>query len=192
MAKSYEQSNQYFLNLFQTNRDKGIDAIYLAHKDYFINYLAQFYNRYEELEELYCDAVLVLNEKLISPSFQLTCSIQVYLNAIGRNQVFKRIKNPPIEMPWPENFTCEDWLQDVEFDGISEREYEIFRRLFQQMAEAKSKCYQIFQLFYYQELPMWEIAIELGYSSEANARNQKYQCLVRLREKIYKILKSNK
>lgn len=191
MAKTYDQSNQPFLDLFQANRDRGIDRIYIAHKDYFVEYLAQYYPMYEELEEVYSDAVVVLFEKLITPTFTLTCTIQTYLNAIGRNHVFKRMKNPPKEVSWPEDFICEDWLAEVEFSGISDREYEIFLRLFQKMAKAKSKCYQIFQLFYYQELPMWEIAIELGYSSEANARNQKYQCLVRLRENITKLLKSN-
>jgi DNA-directed RNA polymerase specialized sigma subunit len=56
------------------------------------------------------------------------------------------------------------------------------------MAAARSKCYQLFQLFYYQSRSMREIADELGYSSEANARQQKYKCLTRLRAHIDKLL----
>ena len=189
MAKSYDQSNQYYLGLFRANRKRGIDVIYLDHKQYFIQYLAQFYPIYSDLDMIYTDAVLVLIENLGRSSFQLTCTIQTYLNAIGKNQLFKKINREPEVSTLPEGFDCGDWLEDIELDGISPAEYAIFKKVFKQMAEARSKCYQIFQRVYYQGQAMKEIALELGYSSEANARQQKYKCLLRLKENIDKQLK---
>jgi DNA-directed RNA polymerase specialized sigma24 family protein len=89
----------------------------------------------------------------------------------------------------PGDFDCYDWLVDVELKDITPREYAIFVEVFKEMAEARSKCYQIFQRVYYQGQPMKEIALELGYSSEANARQQKYKCLLKLRAHIDKLLK---
>jgi DNA-directed RNA polymerase specialized sigma24 family protein len=125
---------------------------------------------------------------LSDSAFQLTCKIQTYLNAIGKNQLFKRINRQKEVSNLPDHFDCNDWLEDVELEDITAQEYAIFKEVFNKMADARSKCYQMFQLYYYQMSSMKDIAHELGYSSEANARQQKYKCLVRLREHINKRL----
>jgi DNA-directed RNA polymerase specialized sigma24 family protein len=131
---------------------------------------------------------MVLYENLFKPDFHLTCTIQTYLCSIGKNKLFKRINRQKEVSNLPDNFDCNDWLEDVELDGITPQEYSIFVDVFNKMAAAKSKCYQMFQLYYYQKSSMKDIAYVLGYSSEANARQQKYKCLVRLREHINKRL----
>lgn len=188
MAKTYDQSNQYYIDLIQDNSERGIDRIFLDHKQYCIKYLAQYYPIYSDLEEIYSDSVMVLYENLFKPDFHLTCTLQTYLCSIGKNQLFKRINRQKEVSNLPDGFDCGDWLEEVELDGISPQEYSIFVDVFNKMAEAKSKCYQMFQLLYYQKSSMKDIAHELGYSSEANARQQKYKCLVRLREHINKRL----
>ncbi len=188
MSKAQNLSNQHYLDLFQANRDFAIEQIYLDHKHYFVRFLAQYYPIQSDLDSLYSDAVLVFIEKLAQPSFRLTCTIQTYLNAIGKNQLFKMINREKEKSSLPDDFDSSDWLEDLELDGVSPEEYAVFTQVFQQMAEARSKCYQLFQLFYYQNLSMLEIALELGYSTEANARNQKYRCLLRLKEHIAKQL----
>lgn len=189
MAKTYDQSNQYYIDLIQANPERGVDRIFLDHKQYCIRYLAQYYPIYSDLEEIYSDAVMVLYENLFKPDFHLTCTLQTYLCSIGRNQLFKRINRQKEVSNLPDNFDCNDWLEDVELEDISPREYAIFKKVFNEMAEARSKCYQMFLLFYYQDCSMKKIAQKLGYSSEANARQQKYKCLLRLRAHIDKLLK---
>ena len=189
LAKSYEQSNQHYLDLFQANRKLAIDEIYLDHKPYFIHYLKQYYPINSDLDMIYTDAVLVLIEKLPNPLFQLTCTIQTYLNAIGKNKLFKLINREPELSTLPDGFDCSDWLDEIELDGISPLEYAIFKKVFNQMAEARSKCYEIFQRFYFHCQSMKEIANELGYGTEANARQQKYKCLLSLKKNIAKQLK---
>lgn len=188
MAQTSVPSNQYYLDLFRDGYERAIDQIYLDHKRYFIHYLEQYYPIYSDLEELYSDAVIVLYENLTKPTFELTCTIQTYLNGIGKNKLFKKINREPEVSNLPDGFDCSDWLEDVELEGISPQEIAIFTEVFNKMAAARSKCYQLFQLFYYQSLSMREIADELGYSSEANARQQKYKCLTRLRAHIDKLL----
>jgi RNA polymerase sigma factor (sigma-70 family) len=188
LAQTSVPSNQYYLDLFKARYERAIDQIYLDHKRYFIHYLEQYYPIYSDLEELYSDAVIVLCENLTKPTFELTCTIQTYLNGIGKNKLFKKINREPEVSNLPDGFDCSDWLEDVELEGISPREIAIFTEVFNKMAAARSKCYQLFQLFYYQSRSMREIADELGYSSEANARQQKYKCLTRLRAHIDKLL----
>ena len=189
LAKPYEQSNQFYLGLLKANHRLGVDQLYLDHKRYFIHYLEQYYPIYSDLDIIYSDAVLVLIEKLRNPDFQLTCTIQTYLNAIGKNQLFKQINREPELSNLPENFDCVDWLDELELDGITTEEYTIFKKVFDQMATARSTCYELFQLFYYQSLSMREIAFELGYGSEAVARQQKYKCLLSLKKIIAKHLR---
>jgi DNA-directed RNA polymerase specialized sigma24 family protein len=43
-------------------------------------------------------------------------------------------------------------------------------------------CKQVLESYYYHRKSMQEIALWLGYKNEQTARNQKYKCLLRLRE----------
>ena len=73
------------------DRRGGIELIHKRHKQYCIDFLLQYYPVREDIEEIYHDGILVLHDKLLDSSFQLTCSIQTYLNTICKNQLFKKI-----------------------------------------------------------------------------------------------------
>ena len=64
--------------------------IYNDHRGYSLRFMSKIHSDYEDIQDVYQDSVLVLYEKLKSPDFQLTHSIQTYLNSICRNQLITK------------------------------------------------------------------------------------------------------
>ena len=186
------QTNQEFIDLFKIDRLGGIELIYKKHRRYCIDFLLQYYPVRADIEEIYNDGILVLHDKLLEPSFELTCSIQTYLNKICRNQLFRKINRQKEFSSLPDEFDCDDWLEDEQTQGPGfDRELEVLRDELAKLARRGSKCYELFQLVYFEKYSMEEIADLLEYSSAANARNQKYKCLQRLKVHINRTLGSN-
>ena len=157
--------------------------IHKRHKQYCIDFLLQYYPVREDIEEIYNDGVLVLHDKLLDPSFELTCSIQTYLNTICKNQLFKKINRQKQFSSLPDEFNSEDWFEDEPTQGPDvERELEVLRQELNHMAASGKKCYELFQLVYFEKYSMAEIADLLDYTTAANASNQKYKCLQRLKK----------
>ena len=177
------QTNQEFIDLFKIDRLGGIELIYKKHKRYCIDFLLQYYPVRADIEEIYNDGVLVLHDKLLDPSFELTCSIQTYLNTICKNQLFKKINRQKQFSSLPDEFDSEDWFEDEPTQEPNvERELEVLRLELNHMADSGKKCYELFQLVYFEKYSMAEIADLLGYTTAANASNQKYKCLQRLKK----------
>jgi hypothetical protein len=69
--------------------------------------------------------------------------------------------------------------------------HSIFLEVVELMRTSANRCYEIFQLFYYREIGMQQIADRLGYTSAANVRQQKYKCLVKAKREIERRLNPN-
>ena len=186
------RTNQEFIDLFNIDRLGGIELIYKKHKCYCIDFLLQYYPVRADIEEIYNDGVLVLHDKLLEPSFELTCSIQTYLNTICKNQLFKKINRQKQFSSLPDEFDSDDWFEDELTQGPGlDRELEVLRDELTKLARRGSKCYDLFKLVYFEKYSMEEITDLLDYGTPGNTRNQKYRCLQRLKEHINRTLGSN-
>jgi len=63
----------------------ALSMVYEKHKEYCINFMKSMYDNRDEVKDIYQDAVIVFYENAIKPGFNLTCSIQTYLNSICKN-----------------------------------------------------------------------------------------------------------
>jgi RNA polymerase sigma factor (sigma-70 family) len=126
-----------------------------------------------------------------SPSFILTCSLQTYLNAICRNILLKQHRRQPINTSLSTEFELELAIEvDIDEEEYANRQ-SIFLEVVELMRTQANRCFEIFQLFYFREIGMQQIADLLGYTSAANVRNQKYRCLVNARREIERRLNLN-
>ena len=125
-------------------------------------------------------------------SFQLTCSIQTYLNTICKNQLFKKINRQKEFSSLPDDFDSDDWFEDEQTQGPGlDRELEVLRVELAKLARRGSTCYELFQLVYFEKYSMEEITDLLDYGTPGNTRNQKYRCLQRLKVHINRTLGLN-
>ena len=200
------KSDEVILTHLRDNVDY-LETIYTKHKTYCINFMRKMIN-YEDkddlLEDIYQDAVIVLYEKVLEGKFELTSTIQTYLNSVCRNQILRRNnlskKETPIDYylsdsenesgSYKYNEIITDWLS-TENDINNERVKAIVRSL-ELMKEAKGNCYEILTSFYYHKKSMQQIAEYFGYTNADNAKNQKARCQEKLKTLTYNTLKITK
>jgi RNA polymerase sigma factor (sigma-70 family) len=144
-----------------------------------------------DFEDVFQEACIVLLKKMENPSFVLTCSMQTFLNAVCRNILLRQYRRRPIQTSIDSEFEL-DLIIEVEMDEEENaHRHSIFLEVVELMRTSANRCYEIFQLFYYREIGMQQIADRLGYTSAANVRQQKYKCLVKAKREIERRLNPN-
>ena len=127
-------------------------------------------------EELFNDALVIMIEKVNSPSFVLTSKVSTYLFGIVRllwkNELRKQKKK--YELEWNDTLIVSE--DDIDYD--SEREM-YFKEMEVIIKKLSNKCQLIFERFYYKKESMKNIANALGFSSVNSAKTQKYKCMER-------------
>lgn len=163
-----------------------LDTIYTKHKSYCINFMRKMNAVDEEtLLDIYQDAIIVLYEKAQNFDFNLTCSIQTYLNSICRNQVLLRIgsKNKAINVDISDSEFDEgivDWFNDDVI--IEDNKFKSVISAMNKLKELGGRCHEILKRFWYQNQTMEKIAYEMDYSNADNVKNQKARCQKKLKE----------
>lgn len=171
----------------------ALTFIYEKHRDYCLKFMNSMFDDRDEIKDIYQDAVIVFYEKAITPEFQLTCSIQTYLNSICRNQVLVRLaklkKNVSASMIGNEGFleNLTDWFDDSHL--VTNDRVATLKRILTEMKASTSKCYEILVRFFYQNQSMEKIAQAMEYTNADNAKNQKYRCQEKLKSEMFKRLK---
>ncbi len=163
-----------------------LDDIYTKHKVYCLNFMRKMKAVDEEtLLDIYQDSIIVLYEKAQNIDFNLTCSIQTYLNSICRNQVLIRIgsKNKQISVDISDSEFDEDikdWFNDDQ--DIEDSKFKSVISAMSKLKELGGRCHEILKRFWYQNQSMEQIAYEMDYSNADNVKNQKARCQKKLKE----------
>jgi len=171
--KKLREDPQYFKN------------IYNDHRGYSLRFMSKIHSDYEDIQDVYQDSVLVLYEKLKSPDFQLTHSIQTYLNSICRNQLItKHRKNSRMYKVDLEDYDSNitDWFNDLEYSQEKEERLTTFESALETFKEASKQCYELLRMQYYEHFNMNKIATLLGFSNASSAKSQASKCRGKLKE----------
>jgi RNA polymerase sigma factor (sigma-70 family) len=98
------------------NDERYFAQVYKDHKDYALRFMRKMYNDDELLQDIYQDATIVLYENSKKPNFQITHSIQTYLNSICRNRLLTLRRNKVNTLVNADDFdpNISDWFDDEE------------------------------------------------------------------------------
>lgn len=172
----------------------GLDVLYRRHKSYCINFMKSMYKDHEELKDIYHDAIMVFYEKVNTPGFELTCSIQTYLNTVCRNQILKRVNHSNrYEINGSdENGDILESISDTleELDDVNNERIKVMKQVFEQMKETSSKCYEMLVRFWYKNQTMDSIAVNMQFAHSDSAKSQKAKCQKQFKTEVYKRLLS--
>ncbi len=137
------------------------------------------------ISDLYQDAMIVLHQKVKDPKFELTCSIQTYINSICRNQLLNKFKENSRFVTKDDDFDpgISDWFED-DFEAEKESRITVLENALNQLKEKGEKCYEILTRFFYQKQSMDEIAAAMGYTNGDNVKNQKSRCQKKMKELV--------
>jgi len=194
VVKSYAESiytDSELINNLKEGND-SINILYKRHKNYCINFMKSMYKDHDEINDIYHDAVIVFYEKINTPGFELTCSIQTYLNTVCRNQILKRLnhtKRYKIDNS-DENKDILDSITDTleEFDDVNNERIGVMKKVFELMKEKSAKCHEMLIRFWYKNQTMDQIARAMHFANADSAKNQKARCQKEFKNEVFKKL----
>lgn len=144
----------------------------------------------DEAKDIFQESVIIFYNNVLKVDFMLTSAISTYLYSVSYNLWLKRIrdvKNKEAELTsTPEMM---DELPEIEDFLEQEAKFTIVEKVLKMMGD---KCMSILKQYYYKRLSMKEIAVEMGYSSDKIAKNQKYKCLEKARRMAAEQLQKGK
>lgn len=181
------------LDFMRNGHPDGLTYAYKYHREYCMNFMKSKYYDHDEIQDIFQDAVIVLNEKLHNSEFTLTCSIQTYLTSICRNQILVRLQKAGRFVQKVENGEEEylenisDWLDDA--SGLNEERVKVIKEVLLLMKSNSSKCYDILVRFWYRKQSMSKIAEDLGFTNDDSAKSQKAKCQRKLKLEVFKKLR---
>ena len=190
MAKKEFPSDQEIIKLLKDSSG-NLDIIYEKHKDYCMNFMKKINHNDELNQDIFHDALIVLNEKVKKDDFVLreNCTIQTYLNSICRNQILVRFKKNSKHSEYSEDYDVriDDWYENLETENNEKLRAGV--TAFEKLKDLGGKCYEILRRFFYENHSMEKIAYDLEYTNADNVKNQKSRCQKKLKELAFDLIK---
>ncbi|MBR9913442.1 MAG: sigma-70 family RNA polymerase sigma factor [Algicola sp.] len=176
-------SDQDILELFKKGqRDKAFKKLY------------RLYPRIEKLilskggsqadaNDVFQEALIILNRNLETSDFQLTSSFYTYLYAVSQFVWSDLQKSHSRKNLQELNAQEIEMFQAV----IEEKKYQLAEHAFSKIGK---RCQQLLQLFYHKSMSFKDIAEVMQFKSSKVAKNQKYKCLQKAKDIYQTQLKS--
>jgi RNA polymerase sigma factor (sigma-70 family) len=190
-------SDKELIELIKEDQDY-LGVVYKKSKEYCISFMVKMSSssKLDDLNDIFQDAIIVLYEKIVSDNFELTSSIQTYLNSVCRFQLLNKFKYDKKVVNQEDGTSFDITNKNLQFDTAVtdvlepiENEKEIQFKAIEEallvIKEAGGKCYELLTLFWYQKKSMDYISDYFGYTNSSNAKAQKYKCQKRLEKLTY-------
>ncbi|WP_418264184.1 RNA polymerase sigma factor [Flavobacterium faecale] len=191
--------DQELVVLIQQNQDY-LGEVYKRCKQYSVSFMRKMTNgaiNDYELDDVFHDAILVLYEKIIAGNFELTASLQTYINSVCRFQLLNKLgkekgysdydehigKDEDEENPMSYKSTITDTLDEI--GDPKESQFTAIENALEKMKAAGGHCYELLTLFWYHKKSMNELTEHFGYSNADNTKNQKSRCQKRLEKMAF-------
>ncbi|MEP2281305.1 sigma-70 family RNA polymerase sigma factor [Maribacter sp.] len=185
-------SDQELIELIKEDHDY-LGYVYKNNKDSCISFMRNMSPKTspDDLNDIFQDAIIILYEKIVNEDFQLTATIQTYLNSVCRFQILNKFRSDKKKVNHDNNFeiivdklnydnSIQDNLQPIE--QSEETQFNAIERALKAIEKAGGNCYELLTLFWYHKKSVEELTTHFGYSNSANTKNQKYKCQKRLQK----------
>ena len=188
-SRQRQYSDTELIEMMQRDGE-ALGIVYRQHREYALRFLEHSFQGLNH-EDIFHDAVLVLYEKVcVKGGFELSSSIQTYLNSVCRNMALKQIRREEHHLDYEADFLEEiaDELDPIE-DEHSSRMQAIVKAI-EMLKAAGGKCYDLLTRFYFLKQRFEQIAYEMEYTNADNAKNQKARCQRRLKILTFNFLRA--
>lgn len=191
MPDRLPETDNEILALFRIDKEEAWRLIYERCQSTALRFMRSQFRAGVDFEDVFQEACIVLYNKLQDTEFTLTSSIQVFINGVCKNILLKQYNRQPSYTTFETEYILSLAMEiDLDEEEFSARR-NIFSEVFQQMRTRSSRCYEIFQLVFFRNIGMQQIADRLGYTSAANVRQQKYKCLQKAKREIERRINLN-
>ena len=128
----------------------------------------------DDADDVLQEAIVVLWERVRAGRFEYAARLETFVYATAKNLWLRRLARARRERPPRED---EEPMQDPDLSALERMIDDESTRIIGQALESLGEpCRTLLLLFYWDELPMEEIAARLGFANAATAKSKKYQC----------------
>lgn len=163
----------------RTNRGAAFEQLYEAVFPQVARMVKALGGEYEDARDIFQDALVILYEKAVEGRLDIRSSPSAYLLGIAKHLWLRQQRQNGHLLTFSE---LEKEI-DIPEDIIRQPE-KTHLRLYRFLAAAGRRCMDILQAFYYQQMPLPEIAEEFGFANTRSATVQKHKCLEKVREQV--------
>lgn len=169
----------------------NLTKIYDSHKSGFMFFVRSYFSGFsmQDVEEIYNDSFLAVYNDIQSGKLnQLTCSLQTYINQVGKYKILDFYKKRKIEVDYIEDYQrsdIADRIDDIWDNASSERKVEIYKFV-EEMDDVR--CKKIIFLYYYDGWSMDSIAKGMDLKSPDVAKTTKNRCMQKIKKILNKLL----
>jgi len=136
-------------------------------------YIARLGGDMAQAQDIFQDALVVYYEKAASGQLDIRVNEKVYLMGIAKHLWSQAHKTGSKTEP----------LNDADFEAIAD-EQPAGNKLMHYLQTAGQKCMELLRAYYYDHLPVSDVAQQFGYKGERSATVAKYKCLEKVRDTI--------
>lgn len=136
-------------------------------------YISRMGGSFDEAKDVFQDALVIYYEKVVAAQLALN-NDTAWLVGTAKHLWIKRYRENIQNLP----------LDSIDIAFDEDPHNPSGNRLIRFLETAGKKCMELLKGFYYDRLPLSEIAAEFGYSGVRSATVQKYKCLEKVRETI--------
>lgn len=182
IAKNYsDENNRILAGLWKDNK-KVIYEFYEAEFSKVAFMVIKNSGTIEDAKDIFQDAMVILMDKFTWNKLDLAeCRLGTYIYSISRNLWFEQLRKQKKENDFADIRRYNAVDISVEY---YEEEPDMFELVSKAIDSLGDPCKTLLELFYFENHSWESIASIMRYSSAASARNQKYKCLERIREKV--------
>jgi DNA-directed RNA polymerase specialized sigma24 family protein len=153
------------------SREELLTVLYKKAFPVVARYISRRGGSFDEAKDVFHDALIVYYEKSATA---LLNNDTAYLVGIAKRLWIKRYRDNVQNIP----------LDNIDVNFEDEENTPSSHRMLRFLETAGKKCMQLLTGFYYEQLPLADIATKFGYSGVRSATVQKYKCLEKVRETI--------
>lgn len=164
------------VELIKKGDERALDYLYRKHYRMMARLITRNSGNEEDAKDVFQDALIIFWEKARTGKFELSSKISTYLYSVCQNLWHKEL-NRKQRLVSQEHDVAETHDSDR-----SER-IAIVEKCLQQL---KPDCRQILMYYYFDQLPMTEIAEKMEFANADSAKTKKYKC----KQELDRLIKS--
>ena len=166
--------------LLHENREEAFRQLYDSCFPAVLRLVRNTGGQQEDARDVFHDALIILYEKHLSGQLVLTTGPKPYVIGIVKHLWRRQSGKQGKEL----SFSAFEKQLDVPDRSQNEPLSRPHLRLFKFLSVAGRRCLDILQAFYYQQMPLAQIAEEFGFASTRSATVQKHKCLKKIQSAI--------
>jgi DNA-directed RNA polymerase specialized sigma24 family protein len=138
-------------------------------------YVSKMGGTFDEAKDVFQDALIIYYEKTISGQAAFHTNEKAYLLGISKHLWLQKYRENRPNVPF-DSTNIEPSTEDSTLPAAE--------KLMHYLETAGQKCMEILKAFYYDSLPVKQLADLFGYASTRSATVQKYKCLEKVRDTV--------